>query len=75
MAQTKVCPFSYGTPQQEKVRLETFGRRLEGGPDALPGYRRDVVRITDCGSSPPAAPITRTARSARQMNFSSRAMG
>jgi hypothetical protein len=39
--------FSYGTLQQEKVQIETFGRLLEGRPDALPGYRREWVRITD----------------------------
>ena len=39
--------FSYGTLQQENVQLETFGRRLEGRADALPGYRREMVRITD----------------------------
>jgi len=39
--------FSYGTLQQENVQLETFGRRLEGRPDALPGFRREMVRITD----------------------------
>ncbi|PZQ62336.1 MAG: UDP-N-acetylmuramate--alanine ligase [Phenylobacterium zucineum] len=39
--------FSYGTLQQENVQLETFGRRLEGRPDALPGYRREMLRITD----------------------------
>jgi len=39
--------FSYGTLQQENVQLETFGRRLEGQADALPGYRREMVRITD----------------------------
>jgi len=39
--------FSYGTLQQEGVQLETFGRRLEGLPDALPGFRQAWVRITD----------------------------
>ena len=39
--------FSYGTLQQENVQLETFGRRLEGQPDALPGFRREMLRITD----------------------------
>jgi gamma-glutamylcyclotransferase (GGCT)/AIG2-like uncharacterized protein YtfP len=39
--------FSYGTLQQENVQVETFGRRLEGRADALPGYRREMVRITD----------------------------
>jgi len=39
--------FSYGTLQLETVQLETFGRRLTGAPDALPGYGRTMVRITD----------------------------
>jgi gamma-glutamylcyclotransferase (GGCT)/AIG2-like uncharacterized protein YtfP len=47
MAGTTIHLFSYGTLRQEKVQLETFGRRLEGRPDALPGYRREMVRITD----------------------------
>ena len=39
--------FSYGTLQLEKVQLETFGRKLEGQPDALPGYKLVMVTITD----------------------------
>lgn len=39
--------FSYGTLQQETVQFETFGRRLEGQPDILPGFRREMLRITD----------------------------
>jgi hypothetical protein len=39
--------FSYGTLQQEGVQLSTFGRLLDGAPDALPGFRQTVVRITD----------------------------
>ena len=39
--------FSYGTLQQDGVQLETFGRRLKGAADALPGFRREMVRITD----------------------------
>ena len=42
-----VLLFSYGTLRQENVQLATFGRRLEGRPDALPGYRLSPVRITD----------------------------
>jgi len=44
---TAVQLFSYGTLQQENVQMETFGRRLSGRPDALPGHRREMVRITD----------------------------
>lgn len=39
--------FSYGTLQKEKVQLESFGRLLHGSKDALPGYRIDMLRITD----------------------------
>ena len=39
--------FSYGTLQQEKVQLASFGRLLEGAPDILPGWRREMVEITD----------------------------
>jgi gamma-glutamylcyclotransferase (GGCT)/AIG2-like uncharacterized protein YtfP len=39
--------FSYGTLQQEGVQLATFGRRLDGRPDRLPGFRLAEVRITD----------------------------
>ena len=39
--------FSYGTLQQEGVQRETFGRLLKGGADALPGYARSMVEITD----------------------------
>jgi hypothetical protein len=38
---------SYGTLQQATVQIETFGRLLEGRADALPGYRREMVRIID----------------------------
>lgn len=41
--------FSYGTLQLERVQRETFGRLLEGAPDALVGFRRDMVEITDAG--------------------------
>lgn len=39
--------FSYGTLQTESVQLSTFGRRLEGSPDALVGYRLQMIQITD----------------------------
>jgi AIG2-like family. len=39
--------FSYGTLQSEDVQLETFGRKLEGRADALPGYRLVMIKITD----------------------------
>jgi hypothetical protein len=39
--------FSYGTLQQEGVQLATFGRRLEGRADALPGYALVPFEIKD----------------------------
>jgi gamma-glutamylcyclotransferase (GGCT)/AIG2-like uncharacterized protein YtfP len=39
--------FAYGTLQTEAVQLATFGRRLEGRPDALAGYRLTTVEIAD----------------------------
>lgn len=39
--------FAYGTLQQEAVQLSTFGRRLEGKPDALVGYTLAIMEIQD----------------------------
>jgi hypothetical protein len=39
--------FSYGTLQQAEVQLASFGRLLEGGADALPGYRQSMHEILD----------------------------
>lgn len=39
--------FSYGTLQQEAVQLANFGRKLQGRPDAVTGYRLSTVKITD----------------------------
>ena len=39
--------FSYGTLQTESVQLSTFGRRLDGRPDALIGYRLRMIQIMD----------------------------
>ena len=39
--------FSYGTLQQPGVQLSTFGRRLEGYKDELPGFEPSLVRIED----------------------------
>lgn len=39
--------FSYGTLQTESVQLSTFGRKLDGSPDALVGYRLQMIQITD----------------------------
>jgi gamma-glutamylcyclotransferase (GGCT)/AIG2-like uncharacterized protein YtfP len=39
--------FSYGTLQQENVQLATFGRLLKGTPDAILGFRVEMVEIRD----------------------------
>jgi Gamma-glutamyl cyclotransferase, AIG2-like len=39
--------FSYGTLQNPEVQIATFGRRLVGHPDALPGYALSAIEITD----------------------------
>ncbi|HEY1763413.1 MAG TPA: gamma-glutamylcyclotransferase family protein [Opitutaceae bacterium] len=39
--------FSYGTLQLEPVQLSTFGRKLAGSPDTLPGYELSLVEIDD----------------------------
>ena len=37
--------FSYGTLRKEEVQLATFGRKLDGIPDSLIGYRLTMIRI------------------------------
>lgn len=39
--------FSYGTLQQEDVQRSTFGRRLTGQRDELPGFTPTEVTIED----------------------------
>ena len=39
--------FSYGSLQQESVQVSTFGRRLHGHGDQLPGFEQSLVRIDD----------------------------
>ena len=39
--------FSYGTLQDERVQLATFGRLLEGQRDELPGFEPSLVKIED----------------------------
>ena len=39
--------FSYGTLQLEEVQLETFGRKLDGEPAVLHGYKVVMITITD----------------------------
>lgn len=47
MSDNSVRLFSYGTLQQETVQLASFGRLLTGLADAMPGYRCDMLEITD----------------------------
>lgn len=39
--------FSYGTLQLESVQHASFGRLLAGKPDAMPGFKKSLVEITD----------------------------
>jgi hypothetical protein len=43
----RVWLFSYGTLRQRDVQLATFGRELEGEPDALEGWVLGTVLIRD----------------------------
>jgi gamma-glutamylcyclotransferase (GGCT)/AIG2-like uncharacterized protein YtfP len=42
-----VLLFSYGTLQDKAVQLANFGRELAGQHDAMPGYSKSWVEITD----------------------------
>jgi Gamma-glutamyl cyclotransferase, AIG2-like len=46
-ARSSVAIFSYGTLRQPEVQLATFGRLLDGRPDALEGYALSPMTITD----------------------------
>jgi len=39
--------FSYGTLQEEAVRISIFGRVLSGSPDSLSGYALRKVKVAD----------------------------
>lgn len=39
--------FSYGTLQLDSVQISSFGRRLEGEADAMTGWRKEMIEITD----------------------------
>lgn len=41
--------FTYGTLQLEDVQRSTFGRKLDGKPDVLVGYRLVMIKIRDEG--------------------------
>jgi gamma-glutamylcyclotransferase (GGCT)/AIG2-like uncharacterized protein YtfP len=45
--QFRVSLFSYGTLRQPEVQLATFGRLLDGVPDAVVGYRLETITIAD----------------------------
>ncbi len=44
---TSIRLFSYGTLQLDSVQQATFGRLLDGQADAMPGYRTEMLEITD----------------------------
>lgn len=46
-ATTDILLFSYGTLQLESVQQASFGRLLEGEADAMPGYKTEMIEITD----------------------------
>jgi hypothetical protein len=47
---TRTSGFSPTEPlQNPQVQIATFGRRLAGHPDALPGYALSAIEITDPG--------------------------
>lgn len=39
--------FSYGTLQLDGVQMTSFGRLLHGHADAMPGWRMEMIEITD----------------------------
>jgi gamma-glutamylcyclotransferase (GGCT)/AIG2-like uncharacterized protein YtfP len=39
--------FSYGTLQLEQVQVATFGRKLAGRADEMPGYALTMLKIED----------------------------
>ena len=45
--QQPIYLFSYGTLRQPEVQQATFGRLLTGAEDAMPGYRTEMLEITD----------------------------
>lgn len=45
--QEPIYLFSYGTLRMPEVQMASFGRLLEGVEDAMPGYRSELLEITD----------------------------
>jgi gamma-glutamylcyclotransferase (GGCT)/AIG2-like uncharacterized protein YtfP len=39
--------FSYGTLQLEAVQMKSFGRLLDGRADAMLGFKKEMIKITD----------------------------
>jgi hypothetical protein len=39
--------FSYGTLRNADVQLATFGRLLDGAPDAIVGFRQETHEVSD----------------------------
>ncbi len=39
--------FSYGTLQKDEVQMASFGRLLQGNADAMLGFRKELLEITD----------------------------
>jgi gamma-glutamylcyclotransferase (GGCT)/AIG2-like uncharacterized protein YtfP len=39
--------FSYGTLQSKQVQLDVFGRVLNGQPDILIGYKKELIKIKE----------------------------
>ena len=42
-----IALFSYETLQSEAVQRESFGRLLGGRDDAMPGFKQEMLEITD----------------------------
>jgi len=64
--------FSYGTLQEDRVQLATFGRLLTGTRDALPGFEPSLVPIGDPSVAAASgrthhANVTRTAGNERRV--------
>jgi hypothetical protein len=47
MSKGDIPLFSYGTLQMREVQLANYGRPLDGSPDALAGYRLEVLPDRD----------------------------
>lgn len=59
--------FAYGAMQRPEVQLDTFGRRVAGEPDALPGFRLEWNDTAEADVS--ARPVIRPTGDARDRVF------